>query len=175
MILEEIAGKIDGVSQDIWSSMVSIDLELKETLATTSRLDGTVTSSVQIVGSWNGAVCLDMCMELARHATASLLGAEPSEMTHEDIRDAAGELANMTAGGIKELLPDPCQISLPTVVMGTDFEFSVPQGVQVYRSMFSTRHGDFTVTLIRGEESVALSLGQYPLHGKYPLTAQPKI
>jgi chemotaxis protein CheX len=154
--------------------MVNIDLELTENPPTSSRADGTVTSSVQIVGSWNGAVCLDMGTELARHATASLVGAEPAEISHDDIRDAAGELANMTAGGIKELLPDPCQISLPTVVMGTDFEFSVPQGVVVYRSVFKTQHGHFLVTLIRGESAGIVPSGQGSLHGRHPFPSQPK-
>jgi chemotaxis protein CheX len=109
------------------------------------------TPSVQIAGRWEGAVCLDMGIDLAHRATASLVGADPAEISHDDIRDAAGELANMTAGGIKELLPDPCQISLPTVVMGTDYEFSVPQGVVVYGAEFDTKFGKFLVTIIQRE------------------------
>ena len=81
---------------------------------------GHLTSSVQIVGSWNGAVCLDMGTNVAHQAAASLVGADISEVSRDDIRDAAGELENMTAGGMKELLQGPCQISLPMVVMGTD-------------------------------------------------------
>jgi hypothetical protein len=57
----------------------------------------------------------------------------------------------MTAGGIKELLPDPCHISLPSVVMGTEYEFSVPQGVVVYGAVFGTEFGEFLVTLIQGK------------------------
>lgn len=151
MITENIASKFDSVSEGIWSSMVNIDLVLIEPSENTSRVGGTVTSSVQIVGHWNGAVCLDMSAKLALHATASLLGADPSEISHDDIRDAAGELANMTAGGMKELLPEPCQISLPTVVMGTDFEFSIPQGKAVYHAAFDTPFGSFLVTLVQGE------------------------
>ena len=151
MITEDVSSKFDSVSEGIWSSMVNISLMLSATPGSSPRVGGIVTSSVQIVGCWNGAVCLDMGAELARHATASLVGADPSEISHDDIRDAAGELANMTAGGIKELLPEPCQISIPSVVTGTDFEFSIPQGVIVYRSDFNTAHGSFTVTLIQGE------------------------
>jgi chemotaxis protein CheX len=152
MITENIASNFDSVSEGIWSSMVNIALVSTEFRKDTSRVGGTVTSSVQIVGRWNGAVCLDMSADLALHATASLIGAEPSELSHDDVRDAAGELANMTAGGMKELLPEPCQISLPTVVMGTDFEVSIPQGVVVYRSAFSTLFGSFLVTLIQAED-----------------------
>jgi chemotaxis protein CheX len=154
MDTEVASSKFDEVSEGIWSSMVNIPVVLAETQEKNpSHAGETITSSVQIVGSWQGAVCLDMGANLARHATASLVGAEPAELSHDDIRDAAGELANMTAGGIKELLPNPCQISLPTVVMGTDFDFSVPQGMVVYRSVFATEAGNLVVTLIRGEET----------------------
>jgi chemotaxis protein CheX len=153
MITEDISSNFDSVSKEIWSSMVNIPLVLTEASLDTQRLGGTVTSSVQIVGCWNGAVCLDMGTDLAHHAAASLVGADTSEISHEDVRDAAGELANMTAGGIKELLPGPCQISLPMVVMGTDFEFSVPQGKVLYRSVFDTTFGQFRVTLIQGPKN----------------------
>jgi len=154
MITKTISDEIDAVSEGIWSSMVNIPLVSSANSACTSpsQMGGAVTSSVQIVGAWQGAVCLEMGATLAHNATASLICAEPAELTHDDVRDAAGELANMTAGGIKELLPGPCQISLPTVVMGTEFEFSVPHGMVVYRSVFDTCFGHLLVTLIRGEE-----------------------
>jgi chemotaxis protein CheX len=154
MITEVIPDNFDAISKEIWSSMVNIPLTVSELPAITSwKAGGTVTSSVQIVGSWNGAVCLDMGTNVAHQAAACLIGADMSEVSHDDVRDAAGELANMTAGGIKELLHGPCQISLPMVVMGTDFEFSVPQGVVLYRSVFDTEFGPFQVTLLRGEDS----------------------
>lgn len=170
MITEGISSNFDSVSEGIWSSMVNIELVSIKPPENTPWTGGTVTSSVQIVGCWNGALRLDMGADLALHATASLVGAEPSEISHDDVRDAAGELANMTAGGVKELLPEPCQISLPTVVTGTNFEFSIPQGVVVYRAAFSTEFGSFLVTLIQGENpgtKEPLS-GQGSRVGKHP-------
>lgn len=165
--------KIDAVSEDIWSSMVNIPLVLTNTAADARRQGGTVISIVQIVGCWNGAVCLDMGAGLANQATASLIGADPAEISREDVRDAAGELANMTAGAIKELLPDPCQISLPSVVVGADFQFSVPQGVIAYRTAFDTPFGPFLVTLIRGEDrqSVQWPSGHSSHHGRHSAPA----
>ena len=53
--------------------------------------------------------------------------------------------------------------------MGNDFQFSVPQGMIVYRSAFDTPYGSFLVTLIRGEEhgNEQLAAGQSLHHGKY--------
>jgi chemotaxis protein CheX len=152
MITEDIAKQVDSVSEEIWSSMVNIPVTLAKTLEQFVQPTRSVTSSVQIIGSLQGAVRIDMGADLARQATASLIGAEPTEISHDDVRDAAGELANMTAGGIMELLPQPCQMSLPTVVMGTDFEMSVPQGVVLYSSVFDTPYGKFSVTVLRGED-----------------------
>lgn len=155
MITSDITAKIDAVSLDIWSSMVNIPLKLKGTaLSKATRTGKTVTSSVQIVGTWNGAVCLEMDSHLASNATAALVGLTPNELSSDDVRDAAGELANMTAGGVKELMPQPCHISLPTVVMGTDFELSVPQGVLVYSSCFETEFGTFSVTLVEADSKL---------------------
>jgi chemotaxis protein CheX len=113
-----------------------------------------------------------MSLDLARRATASLIGAEPDELSPDDVRDAAGELANMTGGGIKELFHDACQISLPTVVMGTDFQFSVPQGVIVYRKAFATEHGHFLVTVLEGEAQPAAHEAHH-LHHEHDKGAQP--
>jgi chemotaxis protein CheX len=166
MTTKDTLSGINKISEDIWSSMVNIPVTLSHTPTQVLELAGRVTSSIQIVGCWHGAVRIDMGTELARRATASLIGVDPSELSHDDVRDAAGELANMTAGGIKELLPQPCQISLPTVVMGTDFEVSVPQGIVLYCSVFDTQFGEFSVTVIRGEEHGQLPSGQRFHHEK---------
>ena len=73
MITEVVPDSFDAISKEIWSSMVNIPLTLSEIPALTSWDNGTVTSSVQIVGSWNGAVCLDMGTSVAHQAAASLL------------------------------------------------------------------------------------------------------
>jgi chemotaxis protein CheX len=150
MFTSDMTSKIDALNEDIWSSMVNISLKSREKDGNNQRTGEVATSIVQIVGSWNGAVRIDMDGDLARNATASLIGVTTDEVQPNDIKDAVGELGNMTGGGVKELLPQPSSISLPTVVMGTDFRFSIPQAVVVYRTEFETEFGRFSVTVIQG-------------------------
>lgn len=92
---------------------------------------------VQIAGAWEGAVRVDCSTNLARLATARFLAADPGDIVIDQIRDAMGELANMSAGSVKPLLPKPCQISLPSVADGTDYTFTVPQGQLVLETGFN--------------------------------------
>ena len=80
---------------------------------------------MQITGGWEGAVRLDSSLALARIAAARFLGAEPDTVSMDQIRDALGELANMSAGMIKNLLPAPSYLSLPSVADGTEYSFTI--------------------------------------------------
>lgn len=72
-----------------------------------------VIGSVGIEGAWNGSLNLQCAQSLAASLTAEMLQAgEPSEA---EICDAFGELANMTGGNVKALLPGPTTMSVPTV------------------------------------------------------------
>jgi hypothetical protein len=84
MITEDIASKINSVSEEIWSSMVNIPLTQAEASADSLVMGERVSSSVHIVGRWEGAVCLDMGIDLAHRATASLVGADLTEISHDD-------------------------------------------------------------------------------------------
>ena len=101
------------VTQEIWGSMLSLDLI---PVGSAWREDEVgVVGCVQIVGAWEGAIRLDLSPALAIKAAAAFAGIQPAEVTPDAIRDAAGELANITAGSIKVLLPGPSHLSLPVV------------------------------------------------------------
>ena len=51
----------------------------------------------------------------------ALVGPPEGDLTDADLRDALGELTNMAAGNLKTLLPGSDDISLPTVVEGSDY------------------------------------------------------
>src|SRR5512140_3147139 len=114
------------MTNEIWTGMLQIDLQP----ASGEKVKGSraIGACVQITGAWEGAVRVDCSLDLARLATSRFLAVDPSEVAIEQIRDAMGELANMSAGSVKPLLPRPCQLSLPSVADGTDYTLSVPQG-----------------------------------------------
>src|SRR5262249_22785526 len=113
------------MTNEIWGGMLQIDLRPANHPNASVRRIG---ACVQITGAWEGAVRVDCSFELARVATARFLAVAPEDVATEQIHDAMGELANMSAGSVKPLLPRPCQLSLPSVADGTDYTLSVPQG-----------------------------------------------
>jgi chemotaxis protein CheX len=66
----------------------------------------------------------------------------------DDVRDVMGELANMVAGNLKSLLPKGVDLSMPSVVVGSDYSLHVCGVNAMERMTFSSGAGDFRVTLI---------------------------
>jgi chemotaxis protein CheX len=143
-------GRNDLVSvvNEIFGSMAGLQLTPSSTVIEFDSRTGYVVSAVQIVGDWQGAVRLDIDLELARRACANLVGLEPEELSAQDIRDAAGELANMTGGSVKALCSPTSRLSLPSIAMGRDFEFTVSQGAVILQLSFSHPSGALTVSVI---------------------------
>ena len=148
-------GKADLVSvvNEIFGSMAGLELSASPTLIPFDKGRGYIVSAVQIVGDWQGAVRLDIDLELARRACANLVGLEPGDLSTQDIRDAAGELANMTGGSVKAICSPTSRLSLPSVAMGRDFEFTVSQGTVILESSFLHPSGTLTVSVIEKQGS----------------------
>lgn len=91
-------------------------------------------ASVGFVGQANGVVYLCLQDDFARFATGAVLGLRPDDPTASDpevVRDAIGEITNMTVGGFKNQLCDvglPCMLTLPTIVRGSDLKVIALKG-----------------------------------------------
>ena len=77
-------------------------------------------------GPWEGTVSVECPAPLAAAAAAAMFGVAADDLGPEEIDDALGELANMTGGGLKALVPGSSTLSLPTVVEGVSYTVSVP-------------------------------------------------
>jgi len=143
------ANDITEMTNEIWSGMLQIELLPSPDASTQSRRIG---ACVQITGAWEGAVRVDCSFELARLATSRFLAVEPSEVAPEQIRDAMGELANMSAGSVKPLLPRPCQLSLPSVADGTDYTLTVPQGEVILEAGFEYGGQPLRITVLQRKD-----------------------
>jgi chemotaxis protein CheX len=136
------------VVDEIFRSMAGMELTPSLRPMVLDRQRGYVVSAVQIVGNWQGAVRLDIDLELCRLVCARFLGVEPCDLSADDIRDAAGELANITGGSVKALIAPTCGLSLPSVVMGWNYEFSVLQGKVIQESSFLHDSGQLLVSVL---------------------------
>lgn len=84
------------------------------------------TGCVHISGQWQGAVMLQGTPQLGRLFAAKFFEMEPDQVLDNDIRDAVTELTNMIGGNIKGQVPAPSFLSIPSVTIGTDFDFLLP-------------------------------------------------
>lgn len=97
-----------------------------------------VMGNVGFVGDINGIVYLGMGEEFAAYAVGEILGMSPAEVLFEGpevIKDAIGEVTNMTVGGFKNALCDlgfPCKLTLPTIVRGNTLKAGAIKGATRY-------------------------------------------
>jgi chemotaxis protein CheX len=78
-----------------------------------------VSASVSVTGAWQGHIVVSCSNTAAKYAAGELLGVEQDDVTDADVADALGELANIIGGNVKSLLPEPCGLSLPRVVVSS--------------------------------------------------------
>ena len=139
------------VTQEIWGSMLSLDLISVGSAWHEDEVG--VVGCVQVVGAWEGAIRLDLSPALATKAAAAFTGLQPAEVTPEEIRDAAGELANITAGSIKVLLPAPSHLSLPIAADGTDYKVRIKGSRRLLQAAFDHSGEGLLVTILEREVS----------------------
>jgi chemotaxis protein CheX len=93
-----------------------------------------VMGNVGFVGDVDGIVYLCMSDEFATYAVGEILGMSAAEVEFsgpEILKDAIGEVTNMTVGGFKNALCDvgfPCKLTLPTIVRGTNLKAGAIKG-----------------------------------------------
>ena len=140
--------QLASVVDEVFGCMAGMQVAPAPATFRPDQQNGYIVSVVQIVGGWKGAVRLDIDMAFARQACAHLLGVDPRNLSTDDIRDAAGELANITGGSVKTLIAPTSSLSLPSVAMGQNYEFSLPQGKVLQQSSFRHESGSLLVSVL---------------------------
>ena len=114
---------VQSIAEEAWLALVGDD-EFLVPLPGGPPEDA-LSSWVEIVGPWNGAVVLTTGRSTAEQLATCLLAEHaPPVLDAEDIEDALGELANVVGGNIKATLPGPSVLGLPEV--GTAPEPGLP-------------------------------------------------
>jgi CheY-specific phosphatase CheX len=147
--MQFLENEIAEVTQSVWSTVVGVSVHRRVAPEAEAGTGRTLEGSVQITGAWEGAVALSCSATLARKAAATMFGLVPEAASTTDTQDAIGELTNMTGGNIKSLLPEPCRLSLPTVVEGTDYTLRVPGSRLVSEVAFECDGQSLIVRLVQ--------------------------
>jgi len=111
--------------------------------------DGEFTALVGLAGSICGVLSIRCTDQSARIMASKMLGMTPEEVD-SDSWDALGEIANMIAGNFKGKLSgvgNHCMLSVPTIIVGTDYESRSLAGGNTIESIFDFEKKPFWVTL----------------------------
>ncbi len=146
--MQYIETEIAEYTESIWSSTLELNVVPSDEEFIPEGKENTLAACVQITGSWEGTVAVVCPMKLAKKVSAIMFGIDESSAGKEEIQDAIGELANMTGGNIKSLLPEPCYLSLPAVAV-TNTGFHVPGSELVTQINFKCDDSLFTVSLLK--------------------------
>jgi hypothetical protein len=113
MQLEVDENSIIQANSQFWEQMLAMKLDPLASPDEFCLGSGHMLGMVELSGAWNGSIEIRMDGQLTRQATAAML-MQPIEAVQEaDAIDAAKEIANMIAGGIKSSLPRPCAMTVP--------------------------------------------------------------
>jgi chemotaxis protein CheX len=138
------------IAETVWSSMLGLELSRAD------DVDGkvgerTITSCVQITGDWEGACTIECSPRLAGQLASSMFAMELDELDDEMIRDAMGELANMTGGNVKGVAPGENTLALPTVSEGEEGGMHIAKS-RVLNRVVGTADGEPIVITVFGKE-----------------------
>jgi chemotaxis protein CheX len=140
------------IAETIWSAMIGLDLRPVDPSAVRDRAGSTFTGCVHITGAWRGVVALHCSERLARTLAAVLFDVDAAAASIRETQDAVGELVNMTGGNLKALVPEPSQLSLPTVAQGGDFTVSVPGSRLVVQTAFECIGEPILLTMLESDD-----------------------
>jgi len=103
---------------------------------------------LHMAGNWSGAVLLECDRPQACHFASRFLSVERPTSVDDDVRDVLGELVNMIGGNMKCILPPGIQLSMPSVVDGTDYCLRVCGAAIRERLAFQSGEGPIWVTIL---------------------------
>jgi chemotaxis protein CheX len=129
---------------DIWSSMLGFPVQARGEPVV---VNGTrhLSASVQISGGWDGTVLVSCAEDLGRKVAATMFDSAEDTTSDDEIRDALGEVANMTAGNVKALVESYCRLSLPMVAEGRELAISIPGSRVIAEASFDCADEPLTV------------------------------
>ena len=146
----EIAGKIVEATNEIFSSMIMMEVAVEgEITDTMLPLKSSITGVIGLAGTHKGVLAIHFPHPVAMAITGSFLGMDVEEI-NEDVEDAVGELANMLGGNIKSILSDngrDIDLSLPSVISGESYDFQPTRDVDRVVIPLQCDAGQFTVEL----------------------------
>lgn len=133
-------------TRTVLGTMASLQVERKKLfLKDDYNMYGDISGVMGLSGAATGSVVISLPTKLAIEVVSTMLGEEPVAEITPAISDGVGEIINMISGQAKASLTKTkyhFQISLPTVVMGTNHQITHKQGTPNIVVVFETEKGN---------------------------------
>lgn len=98
----------------VW--MTVLELSIGERAAVASTPSDYEVSQIAISGAWHGVVTVRASEQFLSYAAGVMFSCSPEDATDLDRIDTLTELTNMLGGTVKCLLPETCDLSIPTII-----------------------------------------------------------
>jgi len=145
----EIQDKLIEATMDIFSSMVMMDITVKEIMTDHGQLQDSITGMIGLAGTHKGVLAVHFPYTVAMAITSSFLMMDVEEI-NEDVHDAVGEIANMLGGNVKTILSEKgrdIDLSLPSTIAGSQYSFQSDKQIEKVIITFDTGVGTFMVEM----------------------------
>ena len=118
------AADLARVATEAWCSFDTSELTVSSNTVDAGHTDAAFTASVAIEGNWKGIVRLNCPLDLATEVAAGIFGEQDDETAEACAMDMLGEITNMIAGSVAQIIDSATQLSLPEVglTQGNDIE-----------------------------------------------------
>ncbi|MFK7860000.1 MAG: chemotaxis protein CheX [Granulosicoccus sp.] len=100
----------------VW--MTVLELPISDGEAGGLTLGHYLISQISISGAWEGVVSVRASEQFLSHAAGVMFNCSAEDASDMDRTDTLTELTNMLGGTVKCLLPETCDLSLPTILKG---------------------------------------------------------
>ncbi len=146
----EFAKKITETTEEIFSTMIFMDITPQAQLEATKEVLGChVSAMIGLTGGFSAMLGIHCPEAVGLAITGEMLGMEITQID-ADVKDALGEIANMVAGGIKERFCAEnvsLELAIPTAVSGKSYTISAPSGSNRVIIPFQVEAGTFFIEL----------------------------
>jgi hypothetical protein len=107
------AADLQRIVRTIWSTQLGLELETADVRGLAPRLAGgdTVVVTIHFVGQFNGRLEQRCSPHVSLCAAAAAFAASGTDLRTSDIHDTVAEMAHMTAGNLKSVLPGTCEVA----------------------------------------------------------------
>jgi len=144
--VEVLPSELAQIVESVFGTMLNLDVAQCE--APWFPSEDRLTSSIHLAGDWSGAVLLECNEQQACRFAGRFLAMDPPEAVDDVVRDVLGEMANMIGGNLKCILSPGIQLSMPSVIIGSDYSLRVCGAKVRERLTFHSAEGVFWSTLL---------------------------